>query len=141
MNYYLKFEISDIGFAIPIYEVKEIARPKTILPRNKIAKQLVGFFKLRNKRIPIYNLPKFLKIISDDKFEVIISEINRKQIGFKVDRVFGIIAIEELVPFPEFVKPKDYFKGIIREGDSLIQVLSFRKLISGQRLRMIKKYL
>ncbi len=141
MNYYLKFVIGTVWFAVPIEEVKEIARPKTVLKQENVTKSLFGFFKLRKRRLPLYDLPKFFKIEADAKFEVIISEVNRKQIGFKVNKVLGIIAIKELVSFPQLVKPKDYFRGVIKEGDSIIQVLSFIKLISGVRLRTIKKYL
>lgn len=141
MNYYLKFTVSSICFAAPIEEIKEIARPKTISQKSKITKNFIGFFELRKKRVPLYDLPKLLKIEPSDKFEVIISEINQKHLGFKVDKVLGIITTKDLTPFPDLVEPEDYFKGVIKEGDNLVQVLSFTKLISGSRLRAIKKYL
>jgi len=141
MNYYLKYKIGIINFAAPIEEVREIVRPKEIQKEEKLTKNIVGFFTLRGKRVVLFDLPKFLDINTEDSFEVIISEIEEKYIGFKVDKVFGILGVEELIPFPEIVEPKDYFRGVIKENKSFLQVLSFTKLLSGARLSTIKKYL
>jgi chemotaxis signal transduction protein len=141
MNYYLKFTINDINFAAPIEEIIEIARPKIVLKQEKISKNIVGFFELRKKRLPIYDLPKFLELKTNDKFEVIVSEIKQKNIGFKVDKVFGIITAETITPFPDLISPKDYLPGLIKEEDDLVQVLLFRKVVTGSRLKAIKKYI
>ncbi len=146
MNYYLKFAISDISFAAPIEEIKEIARPKSILKQEKKergAKNLIGFFHLRKEKLALYDLPNFLEIKqkNNSEFEVIISEIHNSRVGFKVDKVFGIITADDLVSFPEIARPRDYFKGVIKEGESVVQVLSFTKLMSGSRFKSLKKYL
>jgi len=146
MNYYLKFAISDINFAAPIEEIKEIARPKSILKqekKDKGAKNLIGFFHLRKEKLLLYDLPSFLEIRrnKNNKFEVIVSEIHNSRVGFKVDKVFGIITADDLISVPELARPKDYFRGVIREGESVVQVLSLTKLMSGSRLKSLKKYL
>jgi len=143
MNYYLKFAISDINFAAPIEEIKEIARPKSILKqekKDKGAKNLIGFFHLRKEKLLLYDLPSFLEIRrnKNNKFEVIVSEIHNSRVGFKVDKVFGIITADDLISVPELARPKDYFRGVIREGESVVQVLSLTKLMSGSRLKSLK---
>jgi len=110
MNYYLEFLINNINFAVPIKEVKEIVRPKSVLQEKKIPKNLVGFFRL----IPLYDLPKILKLDTEDVFEVILSEIRETYIGFKVTKVLGIIKSETLLPFPELVKPMGCFEGLVQ---------------------------
>jgi hypothetical protein len=43
------------------------------------------------------------------------------------------------MPFPEIVRVKDYFRGVVRDNGSFLQVLSFRKLMTGSRLSSIRK--
>lgn len=140
MKYYLKFIINDINFAAPIGEVKEVARPKSIMRPDKKSKNLVGLFELRREKLPLYDLPRFLDLQSHDPFEVIVSPVQRKLIGFKVDEVYGIVTSQELTPFPELAYTKKYFEGVIKEGDSFIQVLSLKKIVSGPRWRSVAKY-
>jgi chemotaxis signal transduction protein len=138
MKYYLKYTISGVQLATPIEEVKEVARPKTVM-RGKRSKHLIGFINVRKKKIPFYDLPTLLGIEAGDTFEAIVSHMNKAVIGFKVNKVIGIITAEDLFPFPELVHAKNYFSGIIREDDSVIQVLSLKKLVSRFRLSSRKK--
>lgn len=141
MNYYLKYTVGNIKFATGIEEIKEIVRPDEVTKEKNLSRNLVGYFNLREKKVLLYDLPNFLGVNADKKFEVIIAEISQRYIGFKVNKVFGIISVLDLIPFPELVKPKDYLKGVIKHDDELLQVLSFFKLLSGTRLAAIKKYL
>lgn len=141
MNYYVKFVIGSVAFAVTVNEVKEIARPKSVQTKEKTLKNICGFFVFRKKMIVLYDLPKFLKMESKSQFEVIIAEVNRRHIGFKVDKVCGVIAAEILSPFPELVMAKNYLRGVIKEGESLIQVLSLTRLLSGVRFTNVEKYL
>lgn len=140
MNYYLKFIINDINFAVPIGEIKEVARPRSIMRLAKKSKNLIGSFELRREKLPLYDLPRFLDLHSCDPFEVIISVVQKKLIGFKVDEVYGIVIAQELTPFPELAYSKNYFLGVIKEGNSFIQVLSFKKIVSGRRWRSVTQY-
>lgn len=106
----------------------------------KKSKNLVGLFELRRQQLPLYDLPLFLDLQSHDPFEVIISPVKKELIGFKVDEVYGIVMSGELIPFPRLVYAKNYFLGVIKEGNSLIQVLSLDKIISGRRWRSVMQY-
>lgn len=141
MNYYLEFLINKINFAVPIKEVKEIVRPKSVLQEKKIPRNLVGFFRLRDRKIPLYDLPKIFKLDAEDVFEVILSEIRETYIGFKVTKVLGIIKSETLLPFPELVKPMGCFEGLVQDDGRLVQVLSLEKIMSPVRFKTLKKYL
>ena len=140
MNYYLKFLINNINFAAPIDEVKEVARPKSIMRTAKKSKHVVGLFELRQQKLPLYDLPHFLDLQSRDPFEVIISVIQEKLVGFKVDEVYGIVIARELTPFPKLAYAKEYLLGVIQEGSSFIQVVSLKKIVSGPRWRSVAKY-
>ena len=146
----LKYAISNVGLATPIEEIQEIVRPKTLLRQEEVnarsTKYILGFFNLREEKVLLYDLPDFLGLSSvsvptSEKFEVIIASIDRRSIGFKVNKVHGIIHADELMPFPEIVRVKDYFRGVVRDDGSFLQVLSFHKLMSGSRLTSLKKFL
>jgi len=141
MIYYLKFNINDIIFAVPINEISEVARPKKIIKKGKLARHFTGFIDLRKKNIPVFDLHDFFGLKESEKFEIIISQISKTNIAIKVDEVSGIITAEKIHNYPGFVKPESYLKGIITQNKDVIQVLSLMKLISGQRLKAIKKYL
>jgi chemotaxis signal transduction protein len=139
MEYYLKFAVGDIEFAAPITEVTEIVRPREVQPPEKSMKNVIGSFDLRGEKVLLYNLPEFLEIASPGPFEVIVSRIENRSIGFKVLRVFGIIAADELLSFPDIVKAKDFLLGVVPDQNSFLQVISFNKLLSGPRRSIIKK--
>jgi len=141
VNHYVKFVIDNVAFAVPIEEVKEIARPKAVQKKEKISKNIYGFFVFRKRMIVLYDLPEFLKMESKSRFEVVISEVNKRHIGFKVDKVCGVIAAETLSPFPELVMAKNYLRGVIKEDERLIQVLSLKRLLSATRVMNVEKYL
>jgi len=140
VKYYLKFLINNITFAAAIDEVKEVARPRSIMRPAKKGKNLVGLFELRREKLPLYDLPGFLDLQAHDQFEVIISPVQKRLVGFKVDEVYGIVTSQELTPFPELAYPKKYFLGVIKEGNGFIQVLSLKKIVSGPRWRSVTKY-
>lgn len=141
MNYFLRFTIGNIKLAVPVDEVGEITRPKEITRKGKLAKYFIGFIKLRKETVPVFDLHEFFGIKPVKRFEVIISDINNSNIGVKVDKILGIITSQELQSYPDFVKPEKYLEGFIPHDGGVIQVLSLGKLISGQRLKAIRKYL
>jgi len=141
MEYYLKFAVGEIVFATPITEVTEIVRPRGVLILEKPQKHFLGIFELRGEKVPLFDLPEYLEINSPEAFEVIVSRVEDRPVGFKVARVFGIISAEDLLPFPDIVKAKDFLLGVVPDQDTFLQVVSFAKLISGPRRTALKKIL
>ena len=141
MTYFLKFRISDIIFAVPIDEISEVARPKEILKKGKVARHFAGFIELRKDIVPVFDLHDFFNLKEGSKFEVIISYINKISVAVKVDKVSGIITADELQDYPGFVKHDKFLKGVFTQDSDVIQVLSLTKLMSGQRLRALRKYI
>lgn len=141
MNYYLRFTLDAMDFAVPIEEVREIARPKSIIKQNGVSKNVLGVFELRSEKVPLFNLPALLKVTARKKFEVIVSECGKIPVGFVVDKVLGVLSIKDLADYPTLCEVDSFFSGIIIHGDDLIQVLSLAKIISGKHLRSLKKAL
>jgi len=141
VNYYLYYQIGKVKMATDINEIKEIIRPKNIVFEEKLPKNLAGSCEFRGKRLWIFDLPVFLGIKQGKDFEVIISGINETLIGFKVEKVYGIVSTDEIYPYPEIAETKEYLMGIIKNEEEIIQVLSLVKILSGTRLKSIQKYL
>ena len=142
MHYYLIFKIKDISFAVPIEEVQEIARPKSMLIIKKsTVKNMLGHFKLRGARIPLFDLSSHLALDHDDNLEVIVVKHHDVMIGVRVDVVHGIVSASEIVPYPDLIPPRTFLIGIIPEEKALLQVISLMKIFTPQRVQKIKKYL
>ncbi len=141
MKYYLYYQIGKIKIATEIAEIKEIIRPKNINFEEKLPKNIFGFCEFRGKRLYIFDLASFLDVQPGKDFEVIISEINKTMIGFKVEKVYGIVSADEIHPYPEITGAKDFLIGIIIKEEEIIQLLSLTRIMSGARLKAIQKYL
>lgn len=141
MNSYLYYQISSIKLATSIEEIKEVARTKNLITKDKLPRNIVGFFELRGKRICIFDLPAFLDIKPDSDFEIILITTNEHYVGFKVGKISGIISTDDIKPYPEIVGKKEYLKGVILHNKEILQVLSLAKILSGPRLKAIQKYL
>jgi chemotaxis signal transduction protein len=141
MIYFLAFDIDDIMFAVPIDEVSEVARPKMIVKKEKLTRHFAGFIDLRKEHVPVFNLNAFFGMKESDKFEVIISRVDDMNIGIMVDKVSGIISAEELFDYPGLVGHARYLKGVITQEKNVVQVVSLMKIMSGQRLKNLKRCL
>jgi|GEM_PF-773753 len=142
MRYYLTFMIKDIPFAAPIEEVQEIARPKSMLiKKKKLIKNVLGHFKLRGIRIPLYDLSAHLSLDHNDNLEVIIIKHKDVAIGVRVDEVRGIVAAHEIVPYPDMIPRHTFLIGIIPDVKPLVQVISLMKIFTQSRIQAIKSYL
>lgn len=141
MKSYLSYQIGLIKFATPVEEIKEVTRAKNVLIEDKMPRNIIGFFELRGKKICIFNLASFLNLKAVKGFDIIIIELKQHYIGFEVEKIFGIVNADEVMPYPEIVQAKDYLMGVIPHDKELIQVISFYKILSGQRLKTIQKYL
>ncbi|MGB9721592.1 MAG: chemotaxis protein CheW [bacterium] len=141
MNYFLYYQIGKIRFATGIEEIKEIARVKHLITDNELPKNIAGFIDLRGSRICIFDLPSFLDIQVNGNFEIIITQKDEKYIGFKVEKISGIVNADKIFPYPHIVKTKEYLKGIVKHDKEILQILSFQKILSGTRLKAIQKFL
>jgi chemotaxis signal transduction protein len=142
MHYYLSFMIKDVSFAVPIEEVQEIARPKTMLIKEKSnIKNMIGHFNLRGVRIPLFNLSAHLALDHDDNHEVIIISHKDIMIGVRVDVVRGIVAARDIIPYPDMIPKRTFLMGIIPDEKALLQVISLMKIFTGKRVQAIKTYL
>jgi chemotaxis signal transduction protein len=142
MQYYLSFLINDVSLAVSIEEVREIARPKSMLIKQKTStKNLIGSFTLRGVRIPLYDLPGHLALKGSDKNEVIIIHYKEVMIGILVDRVLGIVAAHEIISYPDCIPRQPFLVGIVPRTDPLLQVISLAKLFSRQRITKIQKFM
>lgn len=137
------FKIAGISFGLPIDEVVEVIRPKEVIPDRKPKPFILGTIVSREKQIYLFDLPAYLGFErSTSKMNTIISRVKDLTIGFLVDQFLGVApAPEEISPLPE-----DIFKGVKLAGvatiqNELIQIMSFKNLITPSRLTALRKSL
>jgi len=142
MQYYLSFLINGISLGVPIKEVQEIARPKSMLIKKKTGiKNLLGYFKLRGGQIPLYDLPRHLALEGSKRPEVIIINHGGITIGVLVDKVLGIVSSRDIVPYPDIIPQYSYLVGIVAHTEPLLQVVSLVKIFTSQRIKKIQHYM
>lgn len=142
MHYYLSFLIKDVALAVPIEEVQEIARPKSIYVKEKTGvRNFLGFFELRGVRIPLYDLPGHLALEHSEKVEVIVIRYKGMTIGILVDKVLGIVTTQEIVPYPDCIPQQTFLVGIVPRTDPLLQVISLAKLFTRPRITKIQNFM
>jgi chemotaxis signal transduction protein len=139
MQYYLTFMIADVSFAVPVDEVQEIARPKSMRKKKKnTVKHMLGYFTLRGVVIPLFDLSAHLSFKTSENQEVIIIKRQDVMIGVKVDEVLGIVAARDVTPYPDLVPTRNFLIGIIPDEKPLLQVISLMKIFTTQRVKTIK---
>jgi chemotaxis signal transduction protein len=142
MHYYLSFLINDIALGVPIEEVQEIARPKSMSVKKKNGfENLLGYFKLRGVHVPLYDLPSYLALKQDKKAEVIIISHMDIMIGVQVGKVRGIVAAAKIVPYPDLIPRRSFFLGVVPGTEPLLQVISLSKIFTRQRIKKIQTFL
>jgi len=132
---FVTFQVAEEGFGLSMEQVAEIIRlPQTIgVPLTPPA--LVGLANLRGNVLPILDLRQILaleKSKNTDATRVLVADIG-SQMGLIVDRVNKVISVNESkIEKAEGVKTttdSQFLCGVIREGDSLVQLLDVARLI------------
>lgn len=136
MKYFLKFTINNKDFAVPIEEIVEIARPKTIQTQKD--KNIVGTFSLRRETIYVVDLASILRIKGGKKNEIMIVNIEGDRVGFCVDRISGIIELEQVSPVPDLIKSHRSLTGMLTMKETIIPVISLARTLNKASLSAIR---
>jgi len=135
------FNIGAEEYAIDIMSVIEIIKQTVITPVPLSMDFVKGVINLRGKVVPIVDLKKKFKItFTENKKDVrlIVVEIDKKVIGFQVDKVKEVVSIPEnlIDPTPSIVSgiSQTYISGVARYIDRLIILLNIEKLLSETEL-------
>lgn len=140
------FIIGGEEYAINIMLVIEIIKVVKSTPVPLALDFIDGVVNLRGNVVPVVDLKKRFSIktlnqgnIKDER--IIVVEIAKKTIGFKVDKVKEVISIPEsrIDPTPSMISSisQIYFEGVAKYDDRLIIMLNIEKLLSESELEKV----
>ncbi len=123
------FELAGEEYAIDILRVKEIIRVSSITRAPNAPYYFEGAINLRGKVVAVINLRKKFglpPIELDKKSRIIVVEIDSRTVGFLVDKVSEVIALDKNT----FLDPENYAKGENAKYISAIAKLKNRAIIA-----------
>ncbi len=135
------FEVNRSHFAIDLRRVREILRPLKITPLPSAPVHLEGLIHLRGAVVPVVDLRKRLgnpTPTGGPLDRLVVACIGRREVGFLVDRVSGVIRLPrcDLLPAPDLWLEEGarLFLGACRHEDAgLTLLLNLRALLSSAR--------
>jgi len=138
----VEFSVGPVTYGINVAKVREVIN---LLPVTQIANAhpyVDGIFKLRGNVIPMVNLSRCLgSEASETSQKVIVCEINKLLVGFKVDAVYRIhrISWTQLESSPDVVG-SDLVVGIVKLDEKLIILLDFERILAEVNPEINKKF-
>lgn len=137
----VEFSIGGVHYGINVAKVREVINRLPVTDMPKAHPNVDGLFTLRNKVIPLVNLPRCLNVESGGKaHNIIVTEINGYQMGFLVDNVSRIhrISWKAMEPAPN-VSENSLVVGIIKMHDKVVMLLDFEQIMSDINPEINKK--
>jgi len=143
---YLTFFVEDEQYGIDISKIKEIIAPINITHIPKTPEFVKGIINLRGSIIPVVDIRlKFgmSKKDIDINTAIIIYEVEKVSIGFIVDFVEDVLALDEknISDAPRFGSNIDtsFIENVAEIGDGVIMLLNLEKIFEEQELLDISK--
>ena len=138
------FKLGEEEFVIDILKVQEIIKMIDITPVPNAPYYVNGVINLRGKVIPVVSLRKrfgFEEKEINNFTRIIVVEIDKKLVGFIVDRVTEVLRIPgpSIEPPPPLVSKvgSEYLKGVGKIGDRLLIILEIEKILSTEEKKAL----
>jgi len=137
------FHVGNILFGVPVEEVIQVARPTELTPFRKPPKNMLGTFVVRDKNIPLFDLPGYFGLArTGTSLNSVICDIRGQLVGFLADNLSGVASVPTNLPLLD----KDVFKTknpvrIAHVQNQLVQVLSLKNLIAPATITALKRVL
>jgi purine-binding chemotaxis protein CheW len=133
------FEVAGEEFAVDILAVREINRMMDLTRVPQSPPEVEGVINLRGKIIPVVDLRKKFGMQPGQRSEasrIIVVEVNRKELGFIVDRVHQPLTIDssKVEPPPAMVCSinAEFIQGVGKLQDRLIILLDIVRLFDAE---------
>lgn len=140
-NKFLTFFLGEEEYGVEISKVREIIAMMKITSVPKTPDYVVGVINLRGSIIPVIDTRARFDMQSIEYGEqtaIIIIEINKLSIGFVVDKVEEVLAVddENMSEPPKFGTNinTDFIKNIARVGEEVVMVLDLEMLFAAEEL-------
>lgn len=131
----LEFKLGENSYGINVAKIREIITYEPVTPVPNAHPSIEGIFMPRDTMITAISLKNALQMGDDDKSGLfIITNFNKLDVAFHVDRVIGI----HRVNWTEIIKPDATINnevdgvstGIVKFDDRLVIILDFEKIVS-----------
>ena len=131
----VSFVLAGEEFAVDILAVQEINRMMDLTRVPQSPPEVEGVINLRGKIIPVVDLRKRFGLPAADRTEqsrIVVVEINKRVLGFLVDRVNEVLRIDRGIvePAPRMVCSieSEFIAGVGKLEDRLLILLDLEKL-------------
>ncbi|WP_378954463.1 chemotaxis protein CheW [Pelosinus sp. sgz500959] len=135
------FLLGQEEYAFDIMHVKEIIRVQQITAVPNVAPYIEGVLAIRDHLLPIINMRMFFgleNISINDQARIIIVDLGRMSVGFRVDKVSEVVSISHHIIEPPPLIFNDEEAGQIRgvaklnDGKRLLMCLNATKLLPAE---------
>ncbi len=141
------FKLGNEEYGMDISLVTTISGYTGVVPIPNAPACIIGILNLRGDVIPVYSLRKKFRMPEVEVTEgtqLLVTKCNNMQVGYKVDSVSGIIAIEEesICAMPVIVKTREtsYAMGVANQKDRLVVLLDIPHILSEQEAEAVKEF-
>ena len=127
----VEFTVGSVHYGINAAKVREVIGLVPVTEMPQAHPFVDGLFTLRGKAIPLVDLARSLNVESHRQRNIIVTEINNYNIGFKVDSVYRIhrISWKNMEPSPE-VGGASKVVGIVKMENKIILLIDFETIIA-----------
>ena len=139
------FEVAGEEFAVDILAVREINRMMQITQVPQSTADVEGVINLRGRIVPVVDLRTRLGLERAEGSRdnrIIVVEVDRRTVGFVVDRVKQVLRIDSRVveQTPELSSTADaqYIDGVGKLDDRLIILLNLQRLFGGMDTQQVE---
>jgi len=135
---YVVFKVGEEEYGVPIEKIREINRVSSITKIPRAPKFLEGLMNLRGEVIPVIDLRKRfeLELRERDEFtRVIVTDLDKKLVGFIVDSVEGVERIPRasIIDAPSMLLTSDagkFIASVARLKEKVILILDIGKILT-----------
>ncbi|MCD6254438.1 MAG: chemotaxis protein CheW [Thermotogae bacterium] len=144
---YVVFKVGEEEYGVPIEKIREINRVSSITKIPRAPKFLEGLMNLRGEVIPVIDLRKRfeLELRERDEFtRVIVTDLDKKLVGFMVDSVEGVEKIPKvsIADAPDMLLTSDagkFISSIARLKEKVILILDIEKILTEAETEKLKR--
>ncbi|MCS7308285.1 MAG: chemotaxis protein CheW [Aquificaceae bacterium] len=128
LGFYLENEL----FGVPLKEVVEISKLLPTVPVPFSPHLILGVVNVRGEIIPVIDLKTILRLSKKTEEErVVLVESKKGKVGILVDKVVGVIRVEEekLEPNPMVGRYSEFIRNVAQLQEGLISIIEFDRVV------------